>query len=81
MPAKVENPDEAESPEPPGGEGDMPGEGPGPGPGDEPAEPVESVEEQVQPDKISSKVTYENVLPGVDLVCKNRHPSPICTQF
>ena len=81
VPAKVENPDEAESPEPPGGEGDMPGEGPGPGPGDEPAEPVESVEEQVQPDKISSKVTYENVLPGVDLVCKNRHPSPICTQF
>ena len=71
VPAKVENPDEAESPEPPGGEGDMPGEEPGPGPGDEPAEPVESVEEQVQPDKISSKVTYENVLPGVDLVYQN----------
>lgn len=71
VPAKVENPDEAESPEPPGGEGDMPGEEPGPGPGDEPAEPVESVEEQVQPDKITSKVTYENVLPGVDLVYQN----------
>lgn len=71
VPAKVENPDEAESPEPPGGEGDMPGEEPGPGPGDEPVEPVESVEEQVQPDKISSKVTYENVLPGVDLVYQN----------
>ena len=71
VPAKVENPDEAESPEPPGGEGDMPGEEPGPGPGDEPAEPVESVEEQVQPEKIASKVTYENVLPGVDLVYQN----------
>lgn len=71
VPAKIENPDESELPEPPGGEGDMPGEEPGPGPGDEPAEPVESVEEQVQPDKISSKVTYENVLPGVDLVYQN----------
>lgn len=71
VPAKVENPNKGESPEPPGGEGDMPGEEPGPGPGDEPAEPVESVEEQVQPEKISSKVTYENVLPGVDLVYQN----------
>lgn len=72
VPAKVENPDEAESPEPPGGEGDMPGEEPGPGPGwEEPEQSVGSVEEQVQPKRISSKVTYENVLPGVDLVYQN----------